>query len=181
MRNRSALLIVMMFIAMQTVACGSQWKVLSEAKPNPFTKTTTFAAGGAYYRGLKVGGMDENDYVEKLNNDQKAKWKSDKTFFKSDFRKTLRREASGLTIKARNVPNAFLVKPRVIEIVPGEGKKNLKVKMNLRIERRNSTYDIVEITVEVKPSEAPTFSRRFRLAASKAAAIAAKYLKQRAK
>lgn len=182
MRKHSILFFLALSIAVFSVGCSPKWKVLKKANnPNPFHKQILFAIGSAYYTSLTVNDMPEDAHTQKLNAEEKKQWKSDKGFFSRDFGKSLKEHASGLRMAARVVPKAFLLKPHVTHIKMGNGKDSLKVKFRLRIEKKSSLYDLVEMTVEVKASEAPTFSRRFRIAARRAGKLVAEYVKTRAK
>jgi hypothetical protein len=181
MLKRPVLFILALFVVMQTVACGSPWKVLRKSDPNPFSKQTLFSIGSAYYRGLQVGSAPEDVHKQTLTAGATKQWESDKRFFSRDYRKAVKANTQGLRIAARVMPKAFIVKPNVLLITIGNGKKNLKVKLQVRIEKKNSLYELIEMMIEVKPGEAPTFSQRFRLAGKKAGELTAKYLKERAK
>jgi hypothetical protein len=61
-------------LALVLSACGSSWKVVRQATPNPFGQTTAVALDKVTFDGLTVGGKPEGEWLSERSDAQSSAW-----------------------------------------------------------------------------------------------------------
>ena len=161
--------------------CSSSWKVVTKAKPNPFSQNQHYFVSQTDFQNLEVGASSEAAFLSSQNAKAKAKWKADKSFFSRDFQRSAKRNSAPLKMAAgRPNPKTFVISPNLYWIDPGSASKDTKLKLRVRYQKRNKTYDVITMEIKVK-AKIGSFSKHLRYAAKELGKRAAKYLLKRAK
>lgn len=180
--SRTALSLMASVLFFVLTGCSNPVKVIRQAEPNPFDKTTEFIITAPAFVNLKVNEGQEADYVKSQGQDFEKTWTAEKAFMGREFMASVRENAVGVRVLPGDPrPNALLLRSNIFSIEVGDttGKPS-KVVMTLIIARGNSTLDEIRIESSTKPEGAnATLTRRLRSDARKLGELAAQYLKKR--
>lgn len=172
-----ALIVAVSFLT----GCSSSWKVVKKADPNPFVKSQRYFVNATNFQGLQVGKVSEADYLSDKNAGAQNKWKADKAIFSRDFQRAAKRNSAPLKmIAGRPNPRTFVISPNLYWIEIGSATKDTKIKLRVRYQKRNRSYDVITMEIKV-PAKTGSFSKHLRFAAKELGKRAAKYLLKRAK
>ena len=168
-------------LAFSVLTGCSSWKVVKKAKPNPFLKSLRYFVSQYTVQDLQVGKVSEEDFLKSKNAKEQAKWKADTYTFSRDFQRAAKTHSAPLKMVAgRPNPKTFVMSPNLYWIEPGSASKATKLKVRIRYQKRNKTYDLITMEIKV-PAKTGSFSKHLRYAAKELGKRAAKYLLKRAK
>ena len=180
--SRTALSLLASVLFVVLTGCSNPVKVIRQAEPNPFDKSTEFVVTPTSFVNLKVNEGQEADYIKSQGQEFEKTWNAEKAFMSREFMSSVRENAVGVRVFAADPrPNMILLRANIFSIEVGDttGKAS-KVVMTLIIARGNSTLDEVRIESSTKPEgDNATLTRRLRTDARKLGLLAAQYLKKR--
>lgn len=119
MVRRSVLLLVAL-LAVFLTGCGANISVLRQASPNPFVGQKSYALTPLDTKGLLVGELSEDKYLESKDADQKKSFTEDKDAMAQLFESKLVESARDAGIQVGPAGKApFVIHARVIRVEPG--------------------------------------------------------------
>jgi hypothetical protein len=123
MMMKRLLFVALLAASALLVGCGPQWRVMTQAAPDPFLNQTKFAVLPVAYEGLMVGGKTEPQYLSEKDADTQQKWVGDKTGMNEEFTKALISQAhdAGVVVVPATGPDAapYMIRAHISFIEPG--------------------------------------------------------------
>jgi len=188
MISKRLLMLSVMLLGLWLSGCGPQWRVITQASPNPFLGKREFVVLPATYNGLRVGDKSEAEYLSAKKDKSVDSFQEDKAAMADRFMAVLRERASkhGLRLATGGEVTTFVIKANVISMEPGFYtyfvNKPSTVIMRIRIENKDGKLlDEVEIQHSTGASMVMAASgSRYRSDADGLGRITADYLSARA-
>lgn len=141
MNRRSMLAVGLASLAVLCTGCFNNWRVLSQATPDPFLNQGKFGLLPIEYTNLRVGSKTEADYLAGKDEKQQQSFVGDKEGINEQFAKALIERANddGIEIALASGPGdaPFMIRPAVTFVEPGFyayiAAQPSKIEMTLRI------------------------------------------------
>ena len=171
-RNFFVMLSVLFFAA----GCApSNWKVVRQAKPNPFKSgAPAFKATAIDFGSAQMAG------VAKTMN--KKKFKTDLSFLSRHYRKALLRSMNGKGVKiftGKANPGVYVLRAVATTIDPGSAQKPSMIELKVQILKNNRIQDVITVKSSTKFEKAKSVSTRMQMDGKNLGEYVGKYLSKR--